>query len=74
MCLAIPAQITHLLQDHQVKINIGGVCRTVSIALVPEAKIGDYVIIHAGYALTKLDETEAQKTLKLFEAMVMEEQ
>lgn len=74
MCLAIPAKIVECLQDDTVEIDIGGVRRTISIALVPEASVGDYVIIHAGYALTRLNEVEAQKTLQLFEDMVANKQ
>ncbi|WP_367607103.1 HypC/HybG/HupF family hydrogenase formation chaperone [Legionella sp. W05-934-2] len=74
MCLAIPAKIIHHFQDEMVEIDIGGVRRTVSIALVPNATIGDYLIIHAGYALTLLNEEEALKTIQLFEDMVAKDQ
>ena len=66
MCLAIPACIIQLLSNDQAIIEISGVQKTVSTLLLNEIKVGDYVIIHVGYALAKLDEIEAQKTLQLF--------
>jgi hydrogenase expression/formation protein HypC len=68
MCLAIPAQITQLLESQQAIVNIGGIEKTISTALITQPlSIGDFVIIHVGYALNKLDEAEAMKTLKLME-------
>ena len=66
MCLAIPAKIVELLPDDQARIELGGVRKEVSLALVEDVAVGDYVIIHVGYALTKLDPEEAEKTLALF--------
>jgi hydrogenase expression/formation protein HypC len=66
MCLAIPAKIVELLPDDQARIELGGVRKEVSLALVENVAVGDYVIIHVGYALTKLDPEEAEKTLALF--------
>lgn len=66
MCLAIPAKIVELLPDDQARIDLGGVRKEVSLALVEDVVVGDYVIIHVGYALTKLDPEEAAKTLALF--------
>jgi hydrogenase expression/formation protein HypC len=69
MCLAMPVRIT-ALKDYPFAIaNIGGIEKEISLALVDGVKIGDYVILHVGYALTKLDEAEAQKTLALFREM-----
>ena len=59
MCLAIPAKIVELLPDDQARIDLGGVRKEVSLALVEDVAVGDYVIIHVGYALTKLDPEEA---------------
>ena len=73
MCLALPAQITQILEDDRAIINLGGITKDISIALVKEIRVGDYVIIHAGYALTRLDEHEAQKTLSLFAEMLKEQ-
>ncbi len=64
MCLAIPALI-RAMEGYQAEVEIGGVKRVVSLQLVPEAKIGDYVLIHTGYAISVVDEEEAQETLKL---------
>lgn len=69
MCLAIPAQVTKLLENERAIVNVGGITKEISIALLDTISIGDYVIIHVGYALTRLDEIEAQKTLQLFAQM-----
>ena len=65
MCLAIPALIRSI-DGQQAEVEIGGVQRTVSLALTPEAQVGQYVIVHTGFAISVLDEEEAQETLKLF--------
>lgn len=70
MCLAMPAQITALLGDERAIVNLGGIEKNISIALLEQVHIGDYVILHVGYALTKLDEDEAKKTLALFNNML----
>lgn len=70
MCLAMPAQIIQLISDEKAVVSIGGIQKEISIALLDQINVGDYVIIHVGYALTKLDEAEAIKTLKLFEEML----
>lgn len=69
MCLAMPAQITQLKDQQRAVVNLAGIEKEISISLIDEVKLGDYVIIHVGYALTKLDEAEAQKTLSLFAQM-----
>ncbi len=66
MCLAIPALVVERLGDDDAVIDLGGVRKTVSLALVPEAAVGDYVIVHVGYAISRLDPAEAQRTLALF--------
>lgn len=66
MCLAIPACIEQLLTADSAIVNLGGVRKEISLALVEDAAVGDYVIVHAGYALQKLDEEEARQTLALF--------
>jgi hydrogenase expression/formation protein HypC len=68
MCLAIPVQIKHIDGANAV-VEIGGVTRTISLALAPEAEINDYVLLHAGYAIGIVDEDEARETLKLFKEM-----
>jgi len=66
MCLAIPALVVERLQADDAIIDAGGIKKRVSLALVPEAAVGDYVIVHAGYAISHLDPEEALRTLALF--------
>lgn len=66
MCLAIPARVTELLPDDMATVDAGGISKRVSLALVDEVALGDYVILHVGYALSRLDPDEAAKTLALF--------
>ncbi|HQT26019.1 MAG TPA: HypC/HybG/HupF family hydrogenase formation chaperone [Burkholderiales bacterium] len=73
MCLAIPAQIVILLEDSRAIVELGGVRKEISLELLDEAKVGDYVIVHVGYALSRLDEEEAMKTIALFTEMGGEE-
>ena len=69
MCLAIPAQVQEFLEDSLVLADFGrGVKREISIALLgEELEIGDWVLIHTGYAVAKMDPEEALETLKLWE-------
>ena len=66
MCLAIPARVTKLLTDDQAMVELDGVRKTISLALVDDVAVGDYVIVHVGYALARLDSDEAARTLELF--------
>ena len=66
MCLAIPALLVERLSDDQGLIDLGGIRKSVSLALVPEAVVGDYVIVHVGHAIGLLDPEEAQHTLAIF--------
>ncbi|MCP3971592.1 MAG: HypC/HybG/HupF family hydrogenase formation chaperone [Rhodobacteraceae bacterium] len=66
MCLAIPTRILRLRDDGLADAELEGVIKEVSLALVPDAGPGDYVIVHVGYALSKLDPEEAERTLQLF--------
>ncbi len=66
MCLAIPALIKSI-EGKEAEVDIGGIGRRISLWLTPEAKVGDYVLIHTGYAIEVLDEQEAEETLKLFQ-------
>ncbi len=66
MCLAIPARIEELTSPGNAIVNLGGVRKEISLALVDDAGIGDYVIVHVGYALQKLDQEEAERTLEMF--------
>ena len=72
MCLAVPARIMSLTGD-LATIDLGGVSREASLSLTPEARVGDYVLLHAGFAIQTLDEAEAQETLRLFEEMLAQE-
>ena len=65
MCLAIPAQIKSI-DGAQADVEIGGVGRSISVVLTPEARVGDYVLLHAGYSINVIDEAEAQESLRLF--------
>ena len=69
MCLALPARVVALLDADQAQIDLGGVKKIVSMALVPEARVGDYVIVHVGHAIGLLDADEAERTLALFAEM-----
>jgi hydrogenase expression/formation protein HypC len=66
MCLAIPAKVTLIDEDGMGKVDIGGVIRDACFTLMKEIKLGDYVLIHAGFAIERLDEKEALETLELF--------
>ncbi|KVW93486.1 HypC/HybG/HupF family hydrogenase formation chaperone [Thiobacillus denitrificans] len=66
MCLALPARIVELIGTEGAIVELGGVRKTISIALVPDALPGDYVIVHVGHAIGRLDVEEAQATLALF--------
>ena len=68
MCLAVPAQIVER-EDMVATVDVGGVRRQVSMLLLPEAKIGDYVLIHAGFAMQQIDEEEAKLTWSLLQEM-----
>ena len=68
MCLAIPALVKSI-DGYQAEVDIDGTTRQVSLQLTPEAKIGDYVLLHTGYAINVIDEDEAQETLKLLKEL-----
>lgn len=65
MCLAIPVQILEILEANRALASASGVVREIDVTLVDNLQVGDYVILHVGYALSKLDESEAQQTLRL---------
>ena len=64
MCLAIPVLVKSI-EERLAEVEVGGVSRKVSIWLTPEVRVGDYVLLHTGYAISIIDETEAEETLKL---------
>jgi hydrogenase expression/formation protein HypC len=68
MCLAIPALVVALPAPDVARIDLGGVQKEISLALVDGVAVGDYVIVHVGYALTRLDPGEAERTLATFAA------
>jgi hydrogenase expression/formation protein HypC len=65
MCLALPARVLSLLPPEHAVVELGGVKKTVSIVIVPEACVGDYVIVHVGYAIGRVDPRQAERTLAL---------
>lgn len=66
MCLAIPVRVVELLDDDLALTEVGGVRNRVSLELVDDVAVGDYVIVHTGFAIARLDVEEAEKTLALF--------
>jgi hydrogenase expression/formation protein HypC len=69
MCLAVPAQVMELRSGETALVDLGGVRKEISLALVEDVAVGDYVIVHVGFALQKLDREEAARTLELFAAL-----
>ncbi len=67
MCLAIPAQVIKLLPQQQVIASVGGIEKIISTHLIDNIQVGDYILIHVGFALAKIDENEAKKTLSLLQ-------
>ena len=68
MCLAVPVQVVSI-DGNEAEVEIGGVRRRVSIILTPEAKVGDYVLLHTGYAISVIDQEEAEETIRLLQEM-----
>lgn len=73
MCLAIPGKVESITGDDPLsrmgRINFGGIIKEASLAYVPEVKIGDYVIVHVGFALSKVDEDEAHQVFEYLRCM-----
>jgi hydrogenase expression/formation protein HypC len=73
MCLGVPGKVLEIepnaLGMAMGKVNFGGIAKEVCLAYVPEAKVGDYVIVHAGFAISKLDEAEAMEVFELLNQM-----
>lgn len=69
MCLAIPVKVIEVYPGEQALADIGGVRKTIDISLVDEVQAGDYVILHVGFAINRLDEAEARKTLAVLAEM-----
>ncbi len=73
MCLAIPGKILEIVKegatDRKGRVSFGGVVKEVNLSFVPDTKPGDYVLVHVGFALSKVDEAEAEKTLAILKEM-----
>ena len=69
MCLAIPVRVVELVGEDQAVVDLDGVRKEISLSLVDGVQVGDYVILHVGYALSRLDAQEAERTLALFAEM-----
>lgn len=70
MCLGIPGKLTEVYEQDGLpmgKVDFGGIVRETCLAYTPEAQVGEYVIVHVGFAISRLDEAEAQKTLAYFD-------
>ncbi len=65
MCLAVPVRVLQI-DGLKALVELGGLARQASIMLVPDTRVGDYVLLHAGFAIQKLDEKEAEETIRLF--------
>ncbi|WP_108649526.1 HypC/HybG/HupF family hydrogenase formation chaperone [Dongshaea marina] len=73
MCLAIPAQIVEIIDENSAKVALGSVTKEVTVTLIEEPQVGEYILIHAGFALNRIDPEEAQKTLELFDSIDLTE-
>ena len=69
MCLALPAQIIAIHSSSEATISLGGIQKKISIELVPNVQVNDYVVVHVGYAIGFVDEEQAKRTLQLFAQM-----
>ncbi len=71
MCLAIPGKIVEFvdMENHIAKVEIGGVKRNINIGMLDGTRLGDYVLVHVGFAMSKVDEREAEETLRLLQEL-----
>ena len=71
MCLAIPGKIVEIVdpENHIAKVNVGGVKRNVNVGMLDDVIVGDYVLVHVGFAMSKVDEREAEETLRLLQEL-----
>lgn len=67
MCLALPVRVIERVGESDAIVDLGGIRKQISLALVDDVAVGDYVILHVGYALSRLDPVEAENTLALFQ-------
>ena len=69
MCLGIPAKIIKI-KDNIAEVRVGKITRQASVQLLPGVKVGEYVLLHAGFAIQRIDEKEAKETLKLLQELL----
>ena len=72
MCLGIPGKVVETYREHEVlmgKVDFGGVCKRVCLEHVPDVPVGGYVLVHVGFALSRIDEAEAQRVFEFLETM-----
>jgi hydrogenase expression/formation protein HypC len=69
MCLAVPAEVIEILDNDLGTVEVGGAKSRVSLSLVDGVRVGDFVLVHAGFAIEKVDEKEAMRTMELFEQL-----
>jgi hydrogenase expression/formation protein HypC len=72
MCLAVPGQVETIFESHGIrmgKVNFGGVVKEVCLAYLPDIQVGDYTIVHVGFAISQIDEASAHRTLQTFEEL-----
>lgn len=73
MCLGVPGQVVEIISNDPLnrigKVSFGGIIKEVNLTYVPEARVGDYVIVHVGFAISVLDESEAKETLEYFKEL-----
>jgi len=73
MCLAVPGKVLEILENPLGmtlgKVSFGGIVKEICLAYLPEVKVGDYVLVHVGFALSRIDEAEAQEVFRILEEM-----
>jgi hydrogenase expression/formation protein HypC len=78
MCLAVPGRIAEIFEEHgtrMARLDFGGIHKTVCLAYLPDAVVGDYAIVHVGFAISRIDEASAQETLRHFRELgILEEE
>jgi hydrogenase expression/formation protein HypC len=70
MCLAIPGKVKKIFKDNSAEIEIGGIVKSISLDLIPKVKLGDYVLIHAGFAIEIIDEKQAEDIFRAWEGRI----
>ncbi len=70
MCLAIPGKIKRIFDDNTAEIEIGGIIKRASLDLIPKIKVGDYVLLHAGFAIEVIDQKEALEIFRAWEGII----